>query len=147
MEPHAIYLATLLIWAYSVFATPLTDSEFLQNTDGPNSRQHPTSQALRSSDDAGTPTEYDDEEDPEPKFIHLDRPCDDEIVQTFIRVGHKMQGYMQRVGNICNSGASSRILKEGVRLLSYVKTEQNAWGIDVSYSQSLTSLLDATSSK
>jgi hypothetical protein len=147
MEPHAIYLATLLIWAYSVFATPPTDSGFLQNTDGPNSRQHPTNQALRSSDDAGTPTEYDDEEEPEPKFIHLDRPCDDEIVQTFIRVGHKMQGYMQRVGNICSSGAPSRILKEGVRLLLNTQTKQNAWGIEISFSQSLTGLLDATSSK
>ncbi|KAI1067894.1 hypothetical protein LB507_010566 [Fusarium sp. FIESC RH6] len=147
MEPHAVYLATLLIWAYSVFATPPTDSGFLQNHDGPNSRQNPTNQVPRSSDDAGTPTEYDDEEEPEPKFIHLDRPCDDEIVQTFIRVGHKMQGYMQRVGNICSSGAPSRILKEGVRLLSYTQTKQNAWGIEISFSQSLTSLSDATSSK
>ncbi len=33
-----------------------------------------------------------DDSDPEPMFIHLDRPCDDEMVQTFVRIGHQDGG-------------------------------------------------------
>lgn len=45
------------------------------------------------------------EEEPEPSFLHLDRPLDDELVQIFVRLGHKMSAYMSKVGNMRGRGA------------------------------------------
>ncbi|KAM0229123.1 hypothetical protein ACHAP5_011762 [Fusarium lateritium] len=145
IEPHAIYLATLCIWAYSVFTARKVVP-----------RPHQADGTLRSlsvdrshTPDESTSTEVaeeqDSEEEPEPTFIHLDRPCDDEMVQVYIRLGHKMNGYMQRVGNICSSDAPPKLLKEGIRLLSQTRTKEKSWGIETSFVKSLTSLLHATS--
>jgi hypothetical protein len=146
MEPHAIYLATLLVWAYSVFTARSMDSNSLQDSRVPRLRQDLESHVSQGSPSVGPAPQYDDgdEEEPEPAFIHLDRPCDDEMVQTYIRLGHKMQGYMQRVGDICSSDAPPKILKEGIRLLSHTRANEKAWGIETSFIESLKSLLDAT---
>lgn len=143
MEPHAIYIATLLVWAYGVFAARSTASESLPNEVIAN-------HVPQGSDNvAATPQcgNDDEEEEPEPAFIHLDRPCDDEMVQTYIRLGHKMQGYMQRVGNIGSSDAPPKILKEGLRLLSHTRAKEKAWGIETSFLESLTSLLEASTTQ
>jgi hypothetical protein len=55
-----------------------------------------------------------------------------------------MNGYMQRVGNICSGDAPAKILKEGIRLLSQARTKEKSWGIETSFIKSLTSLLHAT---
>ena len=92
---------------------------------------------------------------PEPLFIHLDRPIDDELVQTFVRLGHKMSGYIMKVGSVQDRDAPSRILEEGVRLLSRDAAEPNlqlelegtphfTWGIEASYIGSLRRLIRAT---
>ncbi|KAF4345684.1 transcription factor ZMS1 [Fusarium beomiforme] len=142
IEPHAVYLATLSIWAYSVFHTPRNESQQLRGgtqrsvpADGNESREH------------GANNELGGEEEPDPTFIHLDRPCDDEMVQVYIRLGHKMAGYMQRVGNICSSDAPPKILKEGIRMLSNAKAKNKAWGIEDSFVKSLTSLLHGTTAQ
>ncbi|KAH7414398.1 hypothetical protein DE146DRAFT_640194 [Phaeosphaeria sp. MPI-PUGE-AT-0046c] len=128
LEPFAIYIATLVLWAFCV------------------SMQLPeVAQAIASESD----------ETPEPSFLHIDRPLDDELVQTYVRLGHKMSAYMANVGSIQENDAPKKIAKEGLRLLA--KKPQDAsqvqelttdemlgaactWGIERSYRRVLGSL-------
>ena len=66
--------------------------------------------------------------DTHPTFIHLDRPCDDEIVTHFVRQGHAMSGNMSNVGDIC--AAPEKVLKEGAKLL---KSRLVVWGVSREY--------------
>ncbi|KAF5574682.1 transcription factor ZMS1 [Fusarium pseudoanthophilum] len=144
IEPHAIYLATLSIWAYSVFNTPRTESQ--QQRGDEVSRSVPASGDRESQGSVGN-NEVESEEEPDPTFIHLDRPCDDEMVQVYIRLGHKMAGHLHRVGNICSPNAPPKILKEGIRMLSHARAKNKEWGIEISYVMGLTSLLHGTTAQ
>ncbi|KAH7227671.1 hypothetical protein BKA60DRAFT_125159 [Fusarium oxysporum] len=144
IEPHAIYLATLSIWAYSVFNAPRTESQ--QEHGDAVSRSVPASGDRESQGSVGN-NEAESEEEPDPTFIHLDRPCDDEMVQVYIRLGHKMAGHMQRVGNICSPNAPPKILREGIRMLSHERAKNKEWGIETSYVKGLTSLLHGTTAQ
>ncbi|KAF5598988.1 transcription factor ZMS1 [Fusarium pseudocircinatum] len=144
IEPHAIYLATLSIWAYSVFNTPRTESQ--QQRGDEASRSVPVSGDRESQGSVGN-NEVESEEEPDPTFIHLDRPCDDEMVQVYIRLGHKMAGHLHRVGNICSPNAPPKILKEGIRMLSHARAKNKEWGIEISYIMGLTSLLHGTTAQ
>jgi hypothetical protein len=138
LEPYAIYIATLILWAFC------------------------TSMQLPDVVDA---IAQDCEGDPEPRFLHLDRPLDDELVQTFVRAGHKMSAYISNVGNILDEGAPMKILMEGISLLSEdshvpgkydtlsmraacrASTANYTWGIEESYSKVLRDLVLATSNR
>ncbi|KAF5621893.1 transcription factor ZMS1 [Fusarium sp. NRRL 52700] len=144
IEPHAIYLATLSIWAYSVFNTPRIESQQQQGVEG--SRSASASGDRESQRSIGN-NEVESEEEPDPTFIHLDRPCDDEMVQVYIRLGHKMAGHCQRVGNICSPNAPPKILKEGIRMLSHARARNKEWGIEASYVKGLASLLHSTTAQ
>jgi hypothetical protein len=91
LEPYAIYIATLILWAFCI------------------------SMQLPEVVDA---VSQDCELEPEPRFLHLDRPLDDELVQTFVRAGHRMSAHISQVGNILDHGASTKILEEGISLLT-----------------------------
>ncbi|KAI4854113.1 hypothetical protein E4T44_00392 [Aureobasidium sp. EXF-8845] len=52
-----------------------------------------------------------------PPLIQIDRPCDDELVQLFIRKGNKIPPYMTGVGSICEPGSAARIPRLGANLL------------------------------
>ncbi|KAH9880550.1 hypothetical protein IAQ61_000843 [Plenodomus lingam] len=129
LEPYAIFTATLVLWAFCL-STQLPE----------------ISQAVVAESD----------ETPEPSFLHLDRPLDDELVQTYVRLGHKMSAYISNVGNIQDPGAPARIVKEGLCLLAKksqsTSDEQHlptpllidsacTWGIERSYKKLLNSLL------
>ncbi|OAG05946.1 uncharacterized protein CC84DRAFT_1119501, partial [Paraphaeosphaeria sporulosa] len=116
-EPYAIYIATLVLWAYS---SCLNLPEVVATT-------------IASSG-----------QDVEPSFLHLDRPIDDELVQAFVREGNKMAAYISKIGDIRNHSAPAKILKEGIALLagssqpSPEGMEQSdeicyTWGIERSY--------------
>jgi hypothetical protein len=66
--------------------------------------------------------------DEQPEFIHLDRPCDDEMVQHFVRNGHNMSGHMTNVGDICK--VPHKVLLEGAKLL---RTKLACWGVSREY--------------
>jgi predicted membrane protein len=136
LEPYAIYLATLVLWA---FCTSMQLPEVINAV------------------------AQDCDDDPEPRFLHLDRPIDDELVQTFVRAGHKMSAHMSRVGNVLDKGAPIKILKEGIALLantvriadpsdpstgtwqaSAVHESNYTWGIEYSYLSSLQDLVLAS---
>ena len=74
----------------------------------------------------------------EPSFIHLDRPCDDELVQLFVREGHSMRGNVTGVGDICAPEGPERILRVGCETLSSL----TAWGISKRFVAILTCLAD-----
>lgn len=78
-----------------------------------------------------------DSSEDQPEFIHLDRPCDDEMIQHFVRNGHTMTGHMSNVGDICK--APQKILLEGAKLL---RTRLSCWGVSREYYDILTRLAE-----
>jgi hypothetical protein len=132
LEPYAIFIATLVLWAFS---------ESLQLPE--------VAEAVSETC----------EDSPEPSFLHLDRPIDDELVQTFVRVGHKVSAHISKVGNILDASAPSNILREGILLLAggsriapsgasrplpLPVASRFVWGIEESYSKLLSDLLEGT---
>lgn len=114
-EPVATFLAVLTLWAYGschAHAAPLPPAE----TNSPR---------LQGSQ-------------PEPSFIHLDRPCDDELVQLFVREGHAMTGNVTGVGDICAPGGPERILRVGCETLAGL----TAWGLSKRFVAVLTRMAD-----
>ncbi|KAK1252053.1 hypothetical protein MKX08_003240 [Trichoderma sp. CBMAI-0020] len=125
LEPFAIYTATLVIWAYSISVQFARQQEELQAA--------PLSEIRRPT----TPIR-DEEPYSELNVIYIDRPCDDEMVQLYLRHGDKMSAHMARVGVITEASASSRILREGIRLI-----ENGTWEVDGVYMEVLTALVQA----
>ncbi|KAI0151025.1 hypothetical protein BJ166DRAFT_581739 [Pestalotiopsis sp. NC0098] len=163
LEPYAIYVAALVLWAYSIslkfcqsrghFGEPVVTSN---NTESPNMdntpASNPTPQPFPEAWDQATT-------DAMSVIVYLDRPIDDELVQTYIRWGHKMTACLSRVGDIADASAPGSILKEAQRLLNLRDTtrtkdhsanesssgsEEMLWGVRSSFSRSLESLIRAT---
>lgn len=123
-EPVSVFLATLALWAYGICSY------------NPCSRLSQTaSLPIAARQDQA-------EDDATPTFVHLDRPCDDEIVQLFVREGQTMRGNVTGVGDICSPQGPSRVLKEGIRILSGLCS---TWGITHEYIDILSRLRDCTS--
>lgn len=129
LEPYAIYIATLVLWAFCV---------------------------CMQLPDVVQASALDLHDVPEPSFLHLDRPIDDELVQTFVRVGHKMSAYISNVGSIQDRDAPAKILQEGISLLNrgyriarsgeqrsapLQENPGHTWGVEKSYLKSLRDLL------
>uniref|UniRef100_A0A8H7N4F5 Uncharacterized protein n=1 Tax=Bionectria ochroleuca TaxID=29856 RepID=A0A8H7N4F5_BIOOC len=91
LEPFAILIATLVVWAYSTSVNLARQQPQAFNPESSNENGNASSQRSHPADL---------EEDPEPTFLHLDRPCDDEMVQLYVRLGHKMSGHLSKVGDI-----------------------------------------------
>ncbi|KAL1967885.1 hypothetical protein VTN77DRAFT_2302 [Rasamsonia byssochlamydoides] len=142
-EPVAVFLATLTLWAYGschlhhkaaaaaavVQNNKSSSSNSNSNNNGEDS-PHPSVSV--SVSEAAAPYDY-----PHPTFIHLDRPCDDELVQLFVREGHTMRGNVTGVGDICGPSGPARVLKEGIRTLSGLVS---SWGIACEFVDVLTRL-------
>ncbi|KAJ5677993.1 uncharacterized protein N7477_003626 [Penicillium maclennaniae] len=113
-EPVAAFLAVLTLWAYGSCHAP---------------RTHDSSPNMHMS--GREPLQ-------EPSFIHLDRPCDDELVQLFVREGHSMRGNITGVGDICGPEGPEKILRVGCETLCSL----TAWGISKRFVAILTRLAD-----
>ncbi|CAG8124194.1 unnamed protein product [Penicillium salamii] len=118
-EPVAIFIAVLTLWAYGAChahasheSTPLSHSQTPRVEPGHDSR-----------------------------LIHLDRPCDDELVQLFVREGHSMRASLSGVGDLCGAEGPERLLRVGCGILS----EMNAWGTSSKFAAILSRLADLTS--
>ncbi|KAJ5101781.1 hypothetical protein NUU61_004003 [Penicillium alfredii] len=111
-EPVAVFLAVLTLWAYG------SCQSHAPNESGTHIAQR---EAL-----------------PEPSFVHLDRPCDDELVQLFVQEGHAMRGNVTGVGDISAREGPKKILKIGCETLSSL----TAWGISKRFIAILTRLAD-----
>jgi hypothetical protein len=93
-----------------------------------------TAPARPASDDSDSSS---DTSGAQPEFIHLDRPCDDEMIQHFVRNGHNMTGHMSNVGDICK--APRKVLLEGAKLL---RTRLSCWGVSREYHDILIKLAE-----
>lgn len=155
LEPFTIYIATLIIWAYSIsvrFAKQQEELQVAASMEGPPS---PETCAVPTSCQQST-TPQDEELCSELSFFYIDRPCDDEMVQMYLRYGEKLSAHMARVGIITQASAPSRILQEGIRLLANDTTGGNSvlvtssgrqdrpkistWGVEQTYMEVLAAL-------
>ncbi|KAJ5758217.1 uncharacterized protein N7511_006911 [Penicillium nucicola] len=148
IEPFSIYIATLLLWAYSA------------STSAIGSHDSATCRASHDITQNGKDGAWLDDSDDEPSWIRLDRPLDDELVQTYIHVGDKMSAHLKGVGDIVKHGAPLKILKQGLYLLTGEKYGGNAkdsnsgsileevttytWDIQRSYAETIRRMITAT---
>lgn len=129
-------MATLIIWAYSILVQFAKLQEELQAAPSSETEQ------------PATPAQ-DEELYSELNIIYIDRLCDDEMVQLYLRHGDKMSAHMARVGVITEASAPSRILREGIRLLENGtaggrdRPETGSWGVDETYMEVLAALVQA----
>ncbi|KKY32541.1 putative c2h2 transcription [Diaporthe ampelina] len=124
-EPTKVFLVTLVVWAYGSLCPPQQASASLR---GPS-----RSSGNRPREDEDWSCDLDDI-----SSIRLDRPCDDELVQLFIKRGRSMTATIMGVGNITAANGPLRMLKEGRKLLSTL----DKWPIRDRYLQLLTQLVD-----
>lgn len=110
VEPYGIYISTLILWAYSISSRYVGQDAIHSYANGE------VPEALTATTSTKLDVE-DDDDDSMPSFLHLDRPLDDELVQIFVRAGHKMSAFIMGIGNIMDLGAPAKILQEGIRLL------------------------------
>lgn len=163
-EPLAVYLASVVLWTYASYKSAALERGVQNGTSGPvggpsgpdadlsivqparverpaihNEPSQSHQQSLGTHDVAEedvTASESESSSD-QPEFIHLDRPCDDEMVQHFVRNGHNMSGHMSNVGDICK--APEKVLLEGAKLL---RTRLTCWGVSREYHDILMKLAE-----
>lgn len=114
-EPVAAFLAILTLWAYGLCH--------------PQASPEATGPYARSMRRPST----------EPSFVHLDRPCDDDLVQLFVREGQVIRGTITGVGDICSPDGPKRILQAGCAILAGI----NSWGISKNLIVILAALAEA----
>ncbi|GKZ87480.1 hypothetical protein AnigIFM59636_003905 [Aspergillus niger] len=114
-EPVAVFLATLVLWAYGACYTSLSDM----------TSRHEASHGMPEK----------------PLFIHLDRPCDDELAQLFVREGQGMKAVLTGVGDICAPQGPEETLKVGCLILAGL----SSWGISKRFTAILGKLSEITS--
>ncbi|KAL6820065.1 fungal-specific transcription factor domain-containing protein [Trichoderma camerunense] len=166
LEPFAIYMATLIVWAYSVsvqFARQQEEFQAAPSMDGPLSPEARTVAAACQQPRQPIASTQDEDLCSELPFFFIDRPCDDEMVQMYLRFGNKMSAHMARVGIITQASAPNKILQEGIRLLgnatasggsvSMANTggqevpEMSTWGAERTYMEVLVALARAMEQK
>lgn len=136
-EAEAVYLATLALWAYGLFAE-CKGGVYQRERDG--ERYSHARDASDNGDEGklkerGRERDEDDEEEeeqfyhPYPSTMQLDRPADDELVQLFVKRGQGMRALVMGVGNLCarDGKGARRMLGEGRKVLDGLGTER--WGV------------------
>ncbi|KAH8679106.1 hypothetical protein BGZ60DRAFT_257070 [Tricladium varicosporioides] len=121
LEPFAVLLSTLVIWAYATSSQAVNQqARQASEVDGAATRNQIDIRGLvvdsngTVDQDVNSATEDFLIDSP---YINLDRLCDDELIQTFVRHGTKMTGHMAGIGDICQVGSAGKILREGVKIL------------------------------
>ncbi|KKK23571.1 hypothetical protein ARAM_001318 [Aspergillus rambellii] len=115
-EPVATYLAILTLWAYGLSYSQAPPDI---TTHGDTSRE--------SSGEAA--------------IINLDQPCDDDLVQLFVRDGQNMRGILAGVGDLCSLHGTEQILRVGCETLAGL----SSWGISKEFMVVLMKLVELVS--
>jgi hypothetical protein len=150
MQPFAVFLATIVLWAYSAFSQRRKQQEPHPMEAFENEQQQSQATACGTEDgqviegtnnavedhNAYPPSESRPVSPRIPEFMHLDRPFDDEIGQRFIRDGDRMKAFMEGVGDLCSEIAPRLVLREGARIL---RNRCRTWTIAENYA----AILDA----
>lgn len=137
-EPFAVFLATLVLWLYGHYE-PQFKAILLANKAAVSRYQRTMGQYTERNHESTVDDSRDANDTSLP--IVLDRPCDDEIVQLFIREGHMMDPQMFRAVRICSVEGSRKVLDEGIKLLSRCQGSSNAKAGE--YADILVELFDA----
>lgn len=116
-EPFVVFTAVLTLWAYGS-----CDMHRSHKSSPPIQTPH-SAQLCDST------------------LIHLDEPCDDGLVQRFVREGHAMKGIITGVGDICGAHGPESLLRVGCEILRGL----NAWSNSKDFLITLTSLADLIS--
>ncbi|KAI3397350.1 hypothetical protein diail_10800 [Diaporthe ilicicola] len=124
-EPTKVFLVTLVVWAYGSLCPPQQPGASLRG-----------SAKGRPREDEDWSNDLDDI-----SSIRLDRPCDDELVQLFIKRGRSMTATIMGVGCITAASGPLRMLREGRKLLSTL----DRWPIRYRYLELLTRLINVCS--
>ncbi|KAF4978134.1 hypothetical protein FZEAL_5432 [Fusarium zealandicum] len=163
-EPISVFLATLSLWAYSYYSSKIDDQQVHESPteDGNRSGSASRNQSPEHDNTPGdnnafvtdmnpspqVPDAFNEHApekkqrvssysaDPDPTFIRLDRPNDDEMVQLFVRSGRRsnMRAFITGVGDIYGPEGPVRILREGRKILGTISI---AWGRTKRYSDIL----------
>ncbi|TGO46196.1 hypothetical protein BOTNAR_0606g00020 [Botryotinia narcissicola] len=145
-EAEAVYLATLALWAYGLFAECKggvyqrdRDGERYGNgrdasEHGDEGREKERGREREMEREREREREEDEEEEeqfyhPYPSTMQLDRPADDELVQLFVKRGQGMRALVMGVGNLCarDGKGARRMLGEGSKVLDGLGMER--WGV------------------
>lgn len=153
LEPFGVYAATLTLWAYSTYVhQPGRQGDTMSATLDDSTPVHSSVQQSGLSCNTKRPQNDEGEDDSHSTVIQLDRPCDDEIIQMYIRFSPRISARMAGVGGICEASSPRRILKQGLRFLDGLdnkeltshaenleglKTVNPNWGISRSFSEIL----------
>ncbi|KAL1600846.1 hypothetical protein SLS60_007234 [Paraconiothyrium brasiliense] len=126
-EAPMVALAAMTLWAFGTFARRSAGNAVEQHWSvAPQTtadQQGTTATTEIPARDQAIPNSTDD--DSVCEIILLDRPTDDELVQQFIRRGHKMKAHITGVGDLYGSEGPTRVLMKGHKLLTTLK----CWGI------------------
>ncbi|KAK4889650.1 hypothetical protein LTR27_011542 [Elasticomyces elasticus] len=111
-EAPALALSALVLWAFGTFAASVNSAQPVRIPNQlPDATHRPPS---------------DDEDEKSCSIILLDRPTDDELVQQFIRAGHKMQAHISGIGDLYSAKGPSRVLSHASRLLASLDSWNSA---------------------
>ncbi len=161
-EPVSVFLASLTLWAYSYYTSRVTAQRCQSSGDDEEARSRslsrqvpPEVQGTYHSYSGASPSTFRASQsrhlhasprpstytsDPDPTFIRLDRPNDDEMVQLFVRSA-KMRAHITGVGDVCAAEGPVRILREAMKILATVSV---AWGRTREYHDILEAMEQAT---
>ncbi|GIZ43831.1 hypothetical protein CKM354_000704400 [Cercospora kikuchii] len=141
-EPFTIYVATVILWTYGLYL-PQVRSALLAIKDSRNRRHNERQQDFSLQNDSHpASSEESEDDDLIPNTILIDRPCDDEIIQAFVRKGHAMTAEMSGAGDICTPRGLRRVLEEGIKLLR--RSQYVSYDKAREYSQNLHKLAQRT---
>jgi hypothetical protein len=145
IRPFTIFLATIILWAHGTYGSqnpqaqisPPPDS-MPQGTDDDVDAIEGTRQGddLNSSPSSVSSRRTTPSSLRFPKFMHIDRPFDDEIAQHFIRSGESMKVFLEGVGDLNSATGPKLILREGAHILRM----RSSWTIAEHYANRLDAL-------
>ncbi|KAF4429944.1 transcription factor ZMS1 [Fusarium acutatum] len=141
VEPFALFLASLVLWAYgqtssirklyesscAIAQSPLSDNE---DSVSPATTANGSSGSHAMRDYMSTRRRM-------PSAMQLDRPMDDELVQYFIRFGEDLRLPLEEVDDLCATEGPLQILQE---VSSLLMEQHKPWGISETYARFLQDL-------
>ncbi|EXA54693.1 hypothetical protein FOVG_02103 [Fusarium oxysporum f. sp. pisi HDV247] len=141
LEPFALFLAALVLWAYGqtsnirkLYESACTRAQS-PVSDNENSVNSATT--THGSVENRAMHDYISRRRRMPRTMQLDRPMDDELVQYFIRFGEDLRLPLEGVDELCTAEGPLQILQE---VSSLLMEQHKPWGISDTYARFLQDL-------
>ncbi|KAF5649999.1 transcription factor ZMS1 [Fusarium sp. NRRL 52700] len=141
IEPFALFLASLVLWAYGQTSNirKLYDSAYTVAQCPLSDNEDSMSSANTTHGSVGSHAmrDYRSSRRRMPSAMQLDRPMDDELVQYFIRSGEDLRLPLEGVDDLCAAEGPSQILQE---VSSLLLEQHKPWDISETYARFLQDL-------